>query len=155
GEGRDLTRDAGDTEQVATVRLDVEVDHRVAEQLAQRDAERCVFGQNVDARVIVAQSQFAWRAEHALREDDHRLLPRYDHHADLRAKRRQRYLVMQFDVARAADNAVLALTIGDAGGAEVIGAFDRLQPDDLRRDDPRPGILDAIYFQPVQRQRVR
>ncbi len=47
------------------------------------------------------------------------------------------------------------VAVGDAGGAQMIGAFDRLQPDDLRRDDSRPGILDAVYLQPVHRQLVR
>ncbi len=108
GEGRDLARDAGDAEEVAAMRLDVEVDHCVAEQLAQRDAERRIFGQDVDAGVVVAQAQLARRAEHALREHAHRLLLGDDDVADLRAERRQRHLVVQLDVARAADDAELA-----------------------------------------------
>ena len=75
GHGRDLAGQAHDREGVAAVRLDVDVQHDVAEEVGQRDADRRVRRQDEDPVGVRGHAQLVARAEHPVADDAHLLGP--------------------------------------------------------------------------------
>src|SRR5262249_49748067 len=122
GEGGHLTRHAEHAEEVATMRLDVQIDDGALRgaYLAQGHAQRCIRRQDQDAGVVVAKAELAWRAEHALREHAHRLLLLNYQIADARAESCQRHLVVPLDIRGTADHAELFGARRDTCRAQVV-----------------------------------
>ena len=104
-------------QRVAPVRLDVDVEDRVAEQLGQRTSERRVGRQDQDAVGVRGQAELVARAEHPVADDAHLLgtldppVARQD-----RAGQGDRHALAGRDVGRAADDLErLAAVDRDAG----------------------------------------
>ena len=75
GHRGDLAGQPDDRQRVAAVRLDVDVEDRVAVQLGQRPPERRVGGQDQDPVGVGGQAELVARAEHPVADDAHLLGP--------------------------------------------------------------------------------
>ena len=157
GHRGDLARQPDDRQGIAAVRLDVDVEDRVAVQLGERPPERRVGGEDQDPVGIGGQAELVARAEHPVADDAHLLGPldppvaRQDGtgkcHRDPLAGR---------DVRRAADDLErLAVAGRDARQRQPVGARMALHGQQLPDDDVLPVLApadDALDLHPEQRQ---
>ena len=156
----DLACQADDRERVATVRLDVDVEDDLAEELGERAAERRVRRQDEDPLAIGGHPQLFARAEHAVAHDSHLLgaldppVARQD-----RAGQGDRDPLAGRDVGRAADDLErFAVADRDTGEREAVGARVALHRQQLPGDDVAPVLTpldDAFDLHPEQGQALR
>ena len=150
GARRGLMRDAQHGEAVPPIRRDLNLQRAAGRQnVGERRADRSVAVQHEDALVLVAQPQFALRADHARRldaaNDRRRQLHRLARLAvdEHRAEAGERDPLPCRDVRRAAhDDPPLAADV-DVGQAQPVGV--RVRPDvfDAPDDDVRPAAARA------------
>ena len=158
GDRRDLASQADHRQQVAAVGLDVDVEHDVTGDIAERRAERRVRGQDQDALGVRRQPELRAGAEHALalRALDRR-------HADApvarqyRTGERHRHALTGLDVVCAAHDRQRLVGVRDAdlGQVEPVSArmwHDLEQLADHDRVPVGADALDALDLQAEQRQ---
>ncbi len=157
GDRGDLAGEPHDRQDVAPVRLDVDVEDRVAVQLGQARADGRVARQDQDAVGVGGQTQFVARAEHPVAGDAHLLGPLDPSVAGQdRAGQGHRDPLAGGDVGRAADDLEdLAGPHGHAGQRQPIGARVLLDAEQLADDDVAPvrsPRLEALDLHPEQGQ---
>src|SRR5579883_3119049 len=159
GQRRHLARDTHNGREVTTVGFDREIQDHIAQQIDQFLPQRGGRIEDIDPRMIVAQTQFARRAEHALRDITHlaRLADR--HIAHTRTRQGQRDFVPQLNIGGATDDVQALRTRVHLRIVEMIGSLHLLQVHDLGADKLitpiLADILDRLDLQPCHRQDVR
>ena len=139
-----LAGEPDDRERVTAVRLDVDVQNDIAEQVGHRRAQRRVGGQDEDAVGVGGQPELVARAEHAVAHDAHLLGPLDAPVAGQDGARKgDRDPLPRCDVGGAAhDLERLAGADGHPGQRQPVGpgmTLDRQQlPDDDVRASPLP-----------------
>jgi hypothetical protein len=160
GDGRDLSRQADETQGVAAVGLDVHVENHVAVQVGQVRAELRLRRQNEDALGVAGDTQLVARAEHALGGNAHLLGP-LDAAVSRQHGSRQgnRHSLSGGDVVSAADDAQ-RLPGADVHGGQVqpVRPGVVLHGQQLAHDDVSPvraPPLETLDFHAQQRQALR
>ena len=145
GHGRDLAGEPDDRQQVAAVRLDVDVEDGVTEQLDERPSERRVGGQDEDPVGVGGQAELVARAEHAVADHAHLLGPLDPPIAGQdRAGQGDGHALAGGDVGGAADDLErLAVAQRDARQRQPIGARMALDRQQLADDDVPPVVAPA------------
>ncbi len=158
GCGGDLAREPEDRERVAAVRLDVHVQHDVAVELDEGDAEGRVAGKDEDPVCVAGEAQLVARAEHAVADDAH-LLGALDTTVAGQdcARKRDRDALARGDVRRAADDRERLRPVPQRHGreAEAVCARVLLDREQLARDDVLPvgaPTLDGLDLHAQERQ---
>ena len=160
GEGRDLARETDHAQRVAAVRLDVDVDDRLADQVGEGRAEGdlVAVAEDVDAVAIGPEAELDRAAQH----------PVADLAADLRAldpavtgqdgpDEGGRHELVRLEVLGAAHDLELTAGLADVDACQPQGVRVRMPPDleDAADDDVgpvRPGGLDGVDLHPAHRQ---
>ena len=159
GDGRDLPRQADEAEGVSPVRLDVDVEDGVAEEVAECSPDRGIGLEDEDALGIGRQAQLVAGAEHAVAQRAH-LLCALDPSAagQDRAGQGDGHPLARCDVRRPTDDRQW-LTIADAHGRERQAVRTRMGLDgqELADDDVLPvgaPTLDALDLHAQPREPV-
>ena len=157
GHGRDLAGQAHDREGVAAVGLDVDVQHDIAEEVGQGDADRRVRRQDEDPVRVRGHAQLVARAEHPVADHAH-LLGSLDPAVARQHGPGQgdRHALAGGDVRRAAhDVERFAAPDGHPGQRQAVRPgmlLDRQQLADDHVPPVRAPAVDALDLHPQQRQ---
>ncbi len=157
-DGRDLAGQPHQGKRVAAVRLDVDVEDVVAEEVHERHAQGGLRREDQDSLGVPGQAELVARAEHAVAHDAH-LLGALDRPVARQDRPRQgdRHALPRGDVRRAADDVEDVRPDAHPREGEPVGARVLRHLEQLSRDDVAPlgpPALDSLHLHAQERQAV-
>src|SRR5438034_1766322 len=154
-EGRDLARDADDPEAIGAIRLELEREDSLTEDLAEQSAHWKIRVEDVDPLVLVAETELLLREDHALALDSpHRFAAQDRALAGVAVDDRRAFVGVRHDRALRQvrrtrhDGLRCARAVVDGRELQLVGIRVLRELFDARRADlvVPPGTLDAFDF---------